>query len=345
MTTAYVTHPRYAEHRLPGYQHPECPDRVHSIWELFAQSGVIDRLLPLEPRFATRQELEAVHTPTLLDTLALLATQNKAGMLTPDTYAMPTSFEIARLSAGGALRAVEAVVRGEADNALAVVRPPGHHATADRVMGFCLLSNVAIAAQYALDVLGLQRVLVVDYDVHHGNGTQEIFYSDDRVLFVSTHQYPFYPPNSGALEEIGEGKGEGYNVNIPLVAGHGDASYKAVFEEIIAKVAHRYQPQLVVVSAGFDAHWGDPLAMMRLTLTGYAWMTRRLVELARAFCDGRIVFVLEGGYDLTVVSHGMLNVAYALLGEDIISDPLGGLGSENLPVAPLIARIAALHGL
>lgn len=345
MTTAYITHPRYAEHRLPAYQHVERPERIQSIWELLAQTKVADRLMPLEPAPLSRADLLAVHAPALIDSLAQLRTLNSVAMIDPDTYALPTSFEIACLSAGGVVRGVEALVNGEVDNVLAAVRPPGHHATRDRSMGFCLLSNVAIAAQYALNKLGLERVMIVDYDVHHGNGTQDIFYDDDRVLFVSTHQYPFYPPNSGALEEVGKGKGKGYNVNIPLAAGHGDTSYQAVFKEVVWKVARRYQPQLIIVSAGFDAHWRDALSMMRVTLGGYAHITRELIGMAQALCGGKIVFALEGGYDLTAVSHGMLNVAFALLGEDLVSDPLGDAGGKDPHIAPTIERILKVHGL
>jgi acetoin utilization deacetylase AcuC-like enzyme len=226
-----------------------------------------------------------------------------------------------------------------------VVRPPGHHAMPDNAMGFCLLGNVAMAVRYAQKRHQLERVMIVDYDVHHGNGTQDMLYDDPHSLFISMHQYPFYP-GSGALHETGSGAGQGYTVNIPLPAGHDDHSYATLFRDIIWPLADRYQPQLLVVSAGFDAHWNDPLANMHLTLSGYAHMTRELIQMARAHCDGKIVVVLEGGYDLDVLSHGVQNIAHALLGDDTISDPLGPGPQRTAPViAPLIAEVKHIHRL
>jgi acetoin utilization deacetylase AcuC-like enzyme len=212
-------------------------------------------------------------------------------------------------------------------------------------MGFCLLGNVPIATRYAQKQFGIERVMIVDYDVHHGNGTEAMLYDDPTTLFISTHQYPFYP-GTGALNDTGMGKGTGYTINIPLAAGHGDTSYTAIYEQIVWPAAERFKPELIIVSAGFDAHWLDPIAGMRLTLTGYAHLTRELIKMSEKYCGGKIVFAMEGGYNLDALSHGMVNIAHALLGDDTVSDPLGLPRDQREPdVKPLIARIKQIHGL
>jgi len=265
-------------------------------------------------------------------------------MFDSDTYALPQSYEIAKLAAGGVLTAVDAVMTGEADNGLAAVRPPGHHATPERAMGFCLLSNIAIAARHAQDQYDIKRVMIVDFDVHHGNGTQDVFYEDGSVLFISTHQYPFYP-GTGDLRETGIGAGKGTTINIPLGHGHGDTSYRQIYESILWPAARRFQPELILVSAGFDAHFIDPLAMMQLTHDGYAHLTRELIRMAEEVCDGKIVFVMEGGYDLPALAHGMRNVAHALLGEEEISDPYGNIAKKESDAQSIIEAVQELHGL
>lgn len=340
MTTAYVTHSRYADHTLDG--HPENADRLYAIWARLAEAGVLADLATLEPAAVGDAHVEAVHQRRYLD---LLATRwDHPVMLDHDTYMLPDSYEIARLAAGGAVRAVEAVVRGEADNALALVRPPGHHARPDRGMGFCLLNNVAVGARHAQRALGVERVLIVDYDVHHGNGTQEAFYTDPSVLYISTHQYPFYP-GTGAVGEAGAGAGVGATINVPLRAGVGDEGYAQVFAEVVWPAAQRFAPHLILVSAGFDAHWADPLANMNLTLAGYAHLTRELVRMARALCAGRIVFVLEGGYNLTVLGDAVLNLCYALLGRDEIVDPMGQSRWQSASAEKVIQEVRQVHGL
>jgi acetoin utilization deacetylase AcuC-like enzyme len=344
MTTAYITHPRYNEHRVLGYEHVENPKRLLSVWDVMEQAKLTEKLKPLEPLLATREMLRAIHTENLIARLERLSQEPRLTMIDQDTYALPISYEIARLSAGGVVRAVQAVVNGEADNALTATRPPGHHATPDRSMGFCLLSNIAIGAQYALDQLGLERVLIVDYDVHHGNGTQDVFYNDDRVLFLSTHQYPFYPM-TGTLRETGAHQGLGYTVNVALPSNVGDKGYAQVYESIVWKVARRYQPQLILVSAGFDAHWVDRMGQMRLTLNGYAHLTRELMRMADELCGGKIVFVMEGGYDLTALGHGVRNIAHALLREDVISDPYGEAGGKDPDIGGVIEQVQKIHAL
>ena len=345
-TTGYVTHERYAEHTLSG--HPENAGRLQAVWARLEEGGpeggrgVLPDLTPLAPVAVNASQMEAVHQRRYLALLE--STQRQAPtMLDPDTYVLPVSYELARLAAGAVVRAVDAVMRGEVDNALAAVRPPGHHARPDRGMGFCLLNNVAIAARYAQRALSVERVLIVDYDVHHGNGTQEAFYDDADVLYISMHQYPFYP-GTGALHEVGIGAGKGATVNIPMSAGVGDAGYAQVFEEIVWPMARRFAPALMIVSAGFDAHWADPLAGMALSLTGYAHLTRELVAMADALCGGRVVFALEGGYHLDALGYGVLNVCHALLGRDEVIDPLGAPdGHDEPPVAALIEDVKRLH--
>lgn len=342
MATVYTTHARYVEHNLSG--HPEHAGRIRSVWKTLDKAGLTARMDVIEPTPISDDLIRAVHTDEYVLALNWLPTQDHIVQFDHDTYALPESIEIARLSAGGVVQAVDAVLKGEADNGLAAVRPPGHHALPERGMGFCLLGNISIAARYAQKTYGLERVMIVDYDVHHGNGTQDMFYDDDSVLFVSTHQYPFYP-GTGAIDEIGTGTGKGYTVNIPLTPGHGDENYAQIYEKILWPLARRFKPQLILISAGFDAHWTDPLAMMRLSLTGYAQLTRELIAMARSLCDGKIVFVLEGGYDLQALGHGVRNIAHALLDDDEISDPLGRRDANAKAIMPLIDQISQLHNL
>jgi acetoin utilization deacetylase AcuC-like enzyme len=299
--------------------------------------------MPILPQPATIEQLELIHRPDYVS-LVERAAQQGGGMLDPDTYLLPISYEIARLSVGGVLGSVDAVMGGKADNAIALVRPPGHHALPNRGMGFCIFSNAAIATRHAQQVHNAERVMIVDYDVHHGNGTEVVFYDDPSVFYVSTHQYPFYP-GSGALRDTGRGEGAGTTLNMPLSAGVGNEGFKALYERVLWPAARRFEPDLIIVSAGFDAHWDDPLAMLELDLQGYTHITRELVQMAQELCDGRIIVTLEGGYNLEALSYGILNVCYALLGEDTIEDPLGPAGGYEVSVAKLIDDLLALHEL
>ena len=343
MTTIYTTHPRYHDHDQPG--HPEHAGRIRAVWQRLDESGLKPRMQAIEAKPVSSELILTVHTPAYLDLLKRVSAQERMFRLDADTYAGFESLEIARLSAGGAVDAVDAVLGGSSQNGLAGIRPPGHHAMPDHGMGFCLLGNIAIAARFAQKQYGLERILIVDYDVHHGNGTEAMFYDDRSVLFISTHQYPLYP-GTGAVTEIGKGKGEGFNLNIPLPPGCGDNNYARVFEEVIWKAAERFQPQLILVSAGFDAHWTDPLASMRLTLNGYAHLSSELVRMAERLCDGKIVFVMEGGYHLDALSYGVSNIARILLG-DAPSDPLGDVPNKRAEpdISTLIALLKRLHKL
>ncbi|GAB5490224.1 MAG: histone deacetylase [Phototrophicaceae bacterium] len=344
MSTLYITHNSYSKHKMQGQHHPEHPGRIEAVWKVLDDAGLSNRMQTTEPIAVTDEQILRVHTQTHLDTLNMISQQTKMTLFDQDTYALPESPYIARLSAGGIVRAVDAVMTGEANNALAAVRPPGHHATPTRAMGFCILSNIAIGARQAQAIHGAKKVMIVDYDVHHGNGTQDVFYDDPSVLFISTHQYPFYP-GTGSRHDTGSGDADGTTLNIPLRSGHGDESYKALYERVIRPAAKRFQPDLILVSAGFDAHHIDPLAMMQLTHTGYAHITRELIQLAEELCGGKIVFLMEGGYDLQALAHGMRNVAHALLGEDEISDFYGEANGREPNVEPLIDDLLEIHNL
>jgi acetoin utilization deacetylase AcuC-like enzyme len=217
--------------------------------------------------------------------------------LDADTSTCPVSFDAALRAAGGMISAIDSVLSGEVDRAFPLVRPPGHHAEADRAMGFCLFNNVAVGAAYLTEVKGLERVLVIDWDIHHGNGTQHIFYDTSKVLYFSTHQYPFYP-GTGAAEEVGSGEGKGYTVNVPMEPGMGDDEFVRIFEEILKPIIDQYKPEFILVSAGFDIYFEDPLGGMKVSHEVFAKLTRLLTDEADKICDGKIVFLLEGGYNL-----------------------------------------------
>lgn len=346
MTTAFVTHKRFAQHDMPG--HPEHAGRLQSVWKQLNDSGLINEMAPLPAKPLSEHTIMLAHHRSLLDRLGQVDAMNDGTQLTlldADTYMAPDSYTIARMASGGLCAAIDAVLDGEADNALVAARPPGHHATVDTAMGFCLLNHIAIGARHAQDIHALERVLIVDFDVHHGNGTQDIFYADRSVLFISTHQHPLYP-GTGMLEETGIAAGAGYTINVPLRAGSGDETLKRVYDKIIWPAARRYQPQLILVSAGFDGHWADPLAGLNLTLEGYAHLTRELIGMAQQLCEGKIIFSMEGGYNLDVIGNGIANVARCLLQKDNIADPLGPPRSSSQPdAAQLVNMVRELHQL
>jgi acetoin utilization deacetylase AcuC-like enzyme len=279
------------------------------------------------PRAATDAEIETVHPAEYRAALAALA--GRRARLDPDTATSPGSWEAARLAAGAAIEAVRATMTGRARNAFALVRPPGHHAEPDRAMGFCLLNNAAIAAEAARRA-GAARVLIVDWDVHHGNGTQDIFAARDDVLYMSVHQYPFYP-GTGAAHEVGVGAGRGATVNCPLPGGQGDADYGIVFHDLFLPAARAFQPELVIVSAGFDAHARDPLAGMRVTERGFAAMASMLAQLAAETCGGKLVLTLEGGYDLPALTASVRAALEVLTGR-----------REEFPGGPDAATLRAI---
>lgn len=342
MTTAYVYHPLYLAHGIPG--HPERPERLERVMKTLEQERLFERLVALEPVPATEHQIELVHSPTYRRRVQQVAARG-GGRLDADTYVNERSYEVALLAAGGVNTAAKAVAGDEVDNAFCLVRPPGHHATPDRGMGFCLFNNVAVATRVLQKELGLDRVVIVDFDVHHGNGTQDVFVQDPSVLYFSTHQYGFFYPGTGHWQEIGREQGNGTTVNVSLSAGVGDTGYLTVFRNLLWPIAQRFHPELILVSAGFDAHWSDPLASMRVSLTGYAHLVRELCHIADSICDGRIVFALEGGYNLDVLAYGVLNTFYALLDDDPIVDPMGPSPVNERPVEELVEKLSQFHNL
>jgi acetoin utilization deacetylase AcuC-like enzyme len=299
---SFISHPEYLRHET-GRRHPEEPARLTAIIRHLETTGMLTQLVQAEPTEPSLDWLALAHTPDYISTIEDACARGVRA-LDPDTYISPDSYRAALLAVGGALLAVDHVMTGMAANAFVALRPPGHHAERERAMGFCLFNNVAIAARYAQQHYGLKRILIVDWDVHHGNGTQHAFEDDPSVLFFSTHQFPFYP-GTGRTSERGNGAGLGYTVNIPLVAGCGDSEYQEVFEKVLYPAAQAFEPHLVLVSAGFDAHRDDPLASMHVTEDGYARMTTIVRDIAERFCEGRLVSLLEGGYNLEALARSV----------------------------------------
>jgi acetoin utilization deacetylase AcuC-like enzyme len=296
--TAVVLDDRMIAHD-PGRGHPERPDRLRALRDHLEDGR---GLVHLGARAAEEDELALVHDAAYVEQIAATAGRTRV-VLDPDTATSPASWEAARLAAGSLLVVCEAVLAGQVDNGFALVRPPGHHAERQRAMGFCLFDNVAVAAAW-LRKKGLQRVAIIDWDLHHGNGTQHIFESDPSVLYVSTHQYPFYP-GTGAAHEVGKGPGAGTTLNLPFPAGFGDAEYVRAFEEVVVPVLRQFRPEFVLVSAGFDTDYRDPLGGMSVTPAGFAAMARACVAVAGETAGGRIAAVLEGGYDLEAIVQGV----------------------------------------
>jgi acetoin utilization deacetylase AcuC-like enzyme len=295
--TGIVKDDRYMDHVM-DVGHPESPERLRVIYKMLEEPEMKGFLEEIKPRPATREEIELVHAPSYIDQVAKTAGKPYY-RLDMDTSTCAKTYETALLAAGGLLELIQAVMEGRLNNGFALVRPPGHHAERDRAMGFCFFNNVAIGALYAIKQFSLERVLIVDWDVHHGNGTQNSFYEDPRVLFFSTHRYGFFYPGTGEAKESGKGKGLGFTVNVPLSTGAGDAEFGNLFEKLLKPIALEYQPQLVLVSAGFDTHYDDPLGGMEVTETGFARMTQILMEIAETTAKGRLVITLEGGYDVS----------------------------------------------
>lgn len=337
--TGVVYDPLFLEHTIPG--HPEGAARLEGILAELRRSGLWERLTPVKSAPVDLGLLSRVHDPAYIAQVAAICRRG-GGYLDSDTYLVQATYDAARLAAGGVAELTRAVLRGEIPNGIALVRPPGHHAERHRGMGFCIFNNIAVAAQAALDEFGLQRVLIFDWDVHHGNGTQDIFYGSPHVLFISTHQYPHYP-GTGDWREAGEGAGLGYTVNMPLPAGVGDAGFDRLFREVAAPLVERFRPELILVSAGYDAHWRDPLAGLHLSLSGYWHLARELVELARRLCEGRIVVMLEGGYDLKVLALGVADTCRALLGDETPGED--GIGGSKWPEPALERVIVKLQQL
>jgi acetoin utilization deacetylase AcuC-like enzyme len=334
-----VEDPRYREHRGPG-THPERPERLAAVGRAIAERAAALRRLPSRP--ASDEELLRVHAWALLRQIEAAA-QRAPEHLDPDTYVSAQSFAVARLAAGAAVDLARAVARDELQAGFAAVRPPGHHAERDQAMGFCLFNNVAVASEALRREEGIERLLILDWDVHHGNGTQRIFQEDRDVLYFSTHQFPCYP-GSGAVSEAGQGPGTGSTVNVPLLPGSGDAELVGALRRILVPVAERFRPQLILVSAGFDAHRDDPLASLEVTREGFAEASRIVRALADDLCGGRVAVLLEGGYSPSGLYEGVSALLDALLAEETPSlapcpAPPAGSG-----LAQVIERLRSVHG-
>jgi len=330
----YVLDEIFVQHRAPS-GHPERPARAEAVRDALLAAHIKDRGTQIPVRAATDEELARVHAGKFLSELERVV-PGKSGWLDPDTYFSPGSWDAARAAAGSACELATRVLSGELAQGIAVVRPPGHHATRDTAMGFCLLNNVAAAAA-AARAAGARRVAIVDWDVHHGNGTQDIFWDDPSVLYMSVHQFPYYP-GTGAPTEIGGPQALGATLNVGLPAGSRDADYAAVFDHVFVPKLERFEPDLILISAGFDAFEHDPLAGMRVTHAGFAQMAARLRAAADRLAQGRIVAVLEGGYDLDGLGGGMTATLNAL-----IADRPPAIATAPMPAQDTLAR-AAIEG-
>ena len=339
--TGIVKDERYMNHRM-GAHHPESPRRLEVVYAMLEESDMQGHFKEITVRRAERGELVLVHSPDYVKRLA--ATEGEEyTYLDPDTQTSAGSYEAALLAAGGLCEAISRVNSGELDNAFALVRPPGHHAEKARAMGFCLFNNVAVGAKYAQEYLNLNRVLVIDWDLHHGNGTQHSFEDDPSVLYFSTHQYPYYP-GTGAFGEAGISKGEGFTVNVPLSGGCGDGEYVAIFEEIFRPITLEFKPEIILVSAGFDIYGGDPLGAMRVTPQGFAGLTRSVMEMADSCCEGKVVITLEGGYDLKGLRDSVKAVLMELAGLSGANTTDFVTKADRQTLGYLIKSVKKIHG-
>lgn len=339
MTTAIIYNPLQATHDEPS--HVECAARMDAIMAALDKSGLHADLVELAAQPASEAQILAVHERRLMEIVRAAASRGPQ-WLGAETYIMPGSWDAARMAAGAAATAVEAVLIGRVSNAFALIRPPGHHATPSQPMGFCLLNNIAIAARHALDTLGVERVAIVDFDVHHGNGTQDCFYDDGRVLFCSTHAWPLYP-GTGADDEVGLEDGYGTTLNLPLPYRTGDLGFQQIYDQVLLPAVRCFAPQLILVSAGYDAHWDDPLGPLSLSIKGYAALTQRLMALADELCGGKIVLVLEGGYSQMALAGGAVASLRVLLGRDPGVDQLGPARQAEPDISLLIRRVRDRH--
>jgi acetoin utilization deacetylase AcuC-like enzyme len=298
MKTAIISSTKYLRHKT-GPHHPEVPSRLRAIYRELNKSSILEneKCSLVEPEIASINDLQLVHSIGYIQGIKQFC-RCGGGQLDKDTVVSRESYEVARLAAGGTLKAADLVMTGKYRNAFAFVRPPGHHAGPDYPMGFCVFNNVALAASYLLEKFSLDRVLILDVDAHHGNGTQEIFYRSNRVLYVSLHEDPIEFPLTGFADEVGEDEGLGYTVNVPLPYGIGDKIYLRAFNEVVAPIINQYKPQFILVSTGFDAHYADPIGNLYLSTFSYAKIFDTILEAASKFCQGKVVAALEGGYNL-----------------------------------------------
>ena len=309
--------PIYLEHQTGS--HPECPARLSTATAYLQNRPVWLKFVRRDSAAATMEQLERVHTRQHIRTVEYIADAQGGGRVEADTVMSPRSYEVACRAAGAAIAAVDGVLTTPHRQALCLTRPPGHHALSDAIMGFCLFNNVAVAAAHAISAYGLDRVLIVDWDVHHGNGTQDIFYENEQVGFLSVHRYPFYP-GTGAADETGSGPGLGTKFNLPLAFGVRRREYLTQFSSLLETAARRCQPDLILISAGFDAHARDPIGSLGLESEDFTTLTQIVGEIAQEYCEGRLVSLLEGGYDLTALTESLECHMEALA---VLAEPLG----------------------
>ena len=305
MTTAFITHPDCLKHEM-GAHHPECPERLQAVYDAFDRSGLMSSLKAVEAPLATREQLASAHAPEHVNAIFAAAPKHDYAYLDPDTSMNPYSLSAACRAAGAVVKGVDMVMSRQADNAFCAIRPCGHHATHNRAMGFCIFNNVAVGAAYALQMHQLTRVAILDFDVHHGNGTEDIFYQDERVMLCSSFQHPYYPGT-------GADSGNEHIIPTPLPARTGGTKFRAAIEATWFPALERFQPELVIISAGFDAHADDPLAYLELREDDYVWITERIRDIAERHASGRIVSALEGGYNLAALGRSAVAHVGALM--------------------------------
>jgi acetoin utilization deacetylase AcuC-like enzyme len=330
--SAVVVDPEYLKHE-PGEFHPERPERIRALLDL-VETLDNKRFPILPPMAASRSAIESCHGAEYVKLVEATSKTNLYA-LDGDTITCRDSFGVGLLAVGGFLRLIDTIAAGEAQNGFALVRPPGHHALRDRAMGFCLFNTIAIGAHHLKKAYRAKRIMIMDWDVHHGNGTQDSFYEDPSVLFISTHQFPYYP-GTGAVTEVGVNAGEGFTLNIPLPAGCGDAEYMRVFYDVVVPAAKKFEPEWILVSAGFDPHRRDPLGGMEVTEAGFTGMTRLLIELADQYAGGKIAFLLEGGYDLSALRKSVAAVLEAMQQNPRVIETAKPGGDK---IEPLVRRI------
>lgn len=338
MRTAVAYNESHRAHHRAG--HVERPERLDAVMTRLEKNPTWRKLRRIRAEPASPRDLFLVHHEEHVRRVRE-ASERGHGRLDPDTYVTDASYGVALDAVGCALAVTREVLDGKARRGFAAVRPPGHHASSSRSMGFCLFSNAAVTARWAQREAGLDRVLIVDFDVHHGNGTQDIFYEDPSVAFMSVHQAPFYP-GTGRADERGAGAGEGMTTNVPLPSGSGDAAYERVFRSILRPIARTVDPELIVLSAGYDGHWKDPLGGMRLTTAGFGALVRELVEWADAWCDGRLVALMEGGYDADALAFSVAATVEVMHDpEAVVRDPIGSAPGKDLDVDDYLRELAA----
>jgi acetoin utilization deacetylase AcuC-like enzyme len=340
--TGIVRDSLYLEHKT-GVHHVEVPQRLETVYNMLDKCQLKDTLTRIPSRLASLEEIEMVHDPHYVEKIMDTAGEPLC-YLDPDTVTSERSCEAAFMAVGGVLEAVRSVLTGAVDNAFALIRPPGHHAEKNRQMGFCIFNNPAIAAEYARRQFGLKKILIVDWDLHHANGTQHIFEKTNQVLLFSTHRFPFFP-GTGNFNEIGREQGQGFTINVPLPSQRTDADFAQIFRKVLLPVALEFQPQLILVSAGFDTHYDDPIGGMRVTESGYAYLTDTILEIADKTCQGKVVAVLEGGYDMGAMrksAQAVLETMQNGITEDL-KNKIEGSQKEDLPVSKIIQDVILIH--